>query len=253
MSEALILTGRTLRLSRRQPDAVLTAMILPVLLMLVFVYFFGGAIDTGAGYTRDQYVMYVTPGVLLLCAGFGSATTAVTVVEDMKQGVIDRFRSLDIGGTPILASHVLASTARNLASTVLVLGAALLIGFRPGATVAGWLAAAGVLLAYIVAISWLSAAFGLLARSPETAGGFTFLMMFLPYPSSAFVPTETMPGWLRPFAEHQPISPVIETVRGLLLDRPVGSAPWHALAWCGGILAFAIVAAAVLFRNRTSW
>ncbi|MEU3300271.1 ABC transporter permease [Streptomyces sp. NPDC006678] len=246
MSDALTLTGRGLRLSRRNVDAVITSMMLPVMLMLIFVYFFGGAIDTGT-----EYVTYVVPGVLLLCAGFGASTTAVTVSDDMKGGIIDRFRSLDIGGIPILTGHAAASTARNLVSTALVLGVAFAIGFRPSATPAGWLAAAGVLLAFIIAISWLSAAIGLLAKSPEAAGGFTFFMMFLPYPSSAFVPIDTMPSWLHGFAEHQPVTSVIESLRGLLLDQPVGNTPWIALAWCAGLLALGTAGGSLLFRLRT--
>ncbi|MFF9983915.1 ABC transporter permease [Streptomyces erythrochromogenes] len=243
---ALALAGRSLRISRRSPDALIAALMLPVMLMLIFVYFFGGAIDTGT-----EYVTYVVPGAMLLCAGFGAAGTAVSVADDMRNGVIDRFRTLDIGGIPILAGHVTASVLRNLISTTLVLTVALAIGFRPQAGPAAFLAAAGLLLAYITAISWLAAVLGLLARTPEAAGGFTFLMMFLPYPSSAFVPIDTMPGWLHGFAEHQPLTPVIESLRALLLAQPAGSAPWTALTWCAGITAVAVTLAAVLFRSRT--
>ncbi|WKV72548.1 ABC transporter permease [Streptomyces sp. PCS3-D2] len=243
---ALALSGRSLRISRRSPDALIAALMLPVMLMLIFVYFFGGAIDTGT-----EYVTYVVPGAMLLCAGFGAASTAVSVADDLRTGVIDRFRTLDIGGIPILAGHVAASVLRNLLSTALVLAVALAIGFRPQAGPAAFLAAAGLLLAYITAISWLAATLGLLARTPEAAGGFTFLMMFLPYPSSAFVPIETMPGWLHGFAGHQPLTPVIESLRALLLAQPAGSAPWTALAWCAGITAVAMALAAALFRSRT--
>ncbi|WP_328739555.1 ABC transporter permease [Streptomyces erythrochromogenes] len=243
---ALALAGRSLRISSRQPDALITALMLPVMLMLIFVYFFGGAIDTGT-----EYVTYVVPGAMLLCAGFGAAGTAVSVADDMRNGVIDRFRTLNIGGIPILAGHVTASVLRNLLSTTLVLTVALAIGFRPQAGPAAFLAAAGLLFAYITAISWLAATLGLLAKTPEAAGGFTFLMMFLPYPSSAFVPIETMPGWLHGFAEHQPLTPVIESLRALLLAQPAGSAPWTALTWCAGITAVAVTLAAVLFRSRT--
>ncbi|MGW2018669.1 ABC transporter permease [Streptomyces sp. NPDC001927] len=246
VSDALTMTGRGLRLGRRNIDAVITSMMLPIILMLVFVYFFGGAIDTGT-----RYVTYVVPGVLILCSGFGSAGTGVSVSEDMKGGIIDRFRSLDIGGTPILAGHVGASVARNLVATVLVFGVAFAIGFRPSATPLGWLAALGLLVAFITAISWFAAAAGLLARTPEAAGGITFFMMFLPYPSSAFVPVETMPSWLHGFAEHQPVTPLIESMRGLLLDQPVGNTPWIALAWCAGILAVSVAASGALFRHRT--
>lgn len=247
MSDALIMTGRSLRLSRRNIDALITSMALPVMLLLIFVYFFGGAIDTGT-----RYVTYVVPGVLLLCAGFGSANTAMAVTEDLKSGIIDRFRSLDIGGTPILTGHVLASAARNSLATALVLCLAFAIGFRPSATLSGWLAATAVLLVYILALSWLSAAIGLFVKSSEAAGGFTFFVSFLPYPSSAFVPTDTMPGWLQGFAAHQPVTKVIETLRGLLLGQPVGTTPWVALAWCAGILTVSAGASGYLFRRRTA-
>ncbi|MBW5254907.1 ABC transporter permease [Streptomyces sp. P01-B04] len=243
------MAGRSLRISRRNTDALITSLMLPVMLMLIFVYFFGGAIDTGV--PHSSYVTYVVPGVLLLCAGFGSASTAVAVSEDMKSGIIDRFRSLDIGGATVLAGHVAASTARNLISTTVVLGVALLIGFRPTATPTGWLTALAVLVAYIVALSWLSAAIGLLAKTPEAAGGFTFLMSFLPYPSSAFVPVDSMPSWLHGFADHQPITPAIESLRALLLNQSAGNAPWIALTWAGGLLLVAIGLSGVLFRVRT--
>jgi ABC-2 type transport system permease protein len=246
LTQHLIMTGRSIRLSRRNTDAVITSLALPIMIMAIFVFFFGGAIDTG-----QEYVTYVTPGVLVLCSGFGSANTAQSVVGDMKEGIVDRFRSMDISGAALLTGHTLASTARNLLSTALVLAFAFGIGFRPSATVAGWLAAAGVLAAYILAISWLSATFGLIAKSPEAAAGFTFFMTFLPYPSSAFVPVDTMPSWLHGIAEHQPVTPVIESLRGLLTGQPVGSTPWLALAWCGAILAVSVTVSGALFRART--
>jgi ABC-2 type transport system permease protein len=246
LTPALTMAGRSIRLSMRHIDALLTSLMLPVLLMLVFVYLFGGAIQTGT-----DYVTYVVPGVILLCAGFGSATTAVSVSQDMTGGIIDRLRSMDVGGPAVLAGHVAASVVRNIASTVLVLGVALLIGFRPSAGPLDWLAVAGVLLAFVVAISWLSAAIGLLAKSPEAANGFTFFVMFLPYASSAFVPVDTMPSWIQGFAGHQPVTPVVESLRGLLLGTPVGSNPWTALAWCGAILAVSVGVSGALFRRRT--
>lgn len=244
---AAIMAARCLRLSRRNLDAMLTALMLPVMLMLLFVYLFGGAIQTGTA-----YVTYVVPGVLLLCASFGAATTAVTVSTDMTGGIIDRFRAMDVPGTAVLAGHVTASVVRNAISSVLVFGVAFLIGFRPSGSPLRWLAAAGLLLLVILAISWLAAAVGLLAKSPEAANGFTFFLMFLPYPSSAFVPIETMPSWLHGFARHQPATPIIESLRGLLLDTPVGSSPWYALAWCAGILLVSIALAGALFAKRTA-
>ena len=247
MSNALTMAGRCLRLSARSPEALLTALLLPVLLMLVFVYLFGGAVSIGT-----RYVNYVAPGVLLLCAVTGASTTAVTVCQDMTGGIVDRFRSLDVPGHAILAGHVVASAVRNTVSTLLVFGVALLIGFRPHGGPLDWAAAAGVLLLFVLAISCLAAVAGLLASSPEAASGFAFAVMFLPYASSTFVPIHTMPSWLQGVARDQPVTPVVETLRGLLLGHPVGTGPWHALAWCGGILAVSAAASGILFRRRTA-
>jgi ABC-2 type transport system permease protein len=238
--------GRSLRMSRRNVDALLTSLMLPVMLMLLFVYLFGGAIQTGT-----KYVTYVVPGVLLLCAGFGASMTAVSVSHDMAEGIIDRFRSMDIRGTAVIAGHVVASVARNLVSTGLVLGIAFAIGFRPHASVGEWLGALSVLVLFLLAISWFSAAIGLVARSPEAAGGFTFFVSFLPYPSSAFVPVATMPGWIQGFARHQPVTVVVETLRGLLLDIPNRPSAQPAILWCLGILLASMGLSAVLFRLRT--
>ena len=249
MSDVLTMTARSFRFTRRQLDSLLTALALPVLLMLLFVGLFGGAIRTGTG---TSYVTYVLPGVLLLCAGYGAAITAVSVSQDMTGGIIDRFRSMDVRGPAILAGHIAASIARNITSTILVFGVACLIGFRPHASLPGWLAAAGLLLAFILAVSWLAAAYGLAVKAPEAANGFMFFVAFLPYASSAFVPVDTMPGWIQGFARNQPITPVTQSLRGLLLGTPVGTAPWAALAWLGGILAVSLVLSAVLFSRRTA-
>jgi len=239
---------RSLRLSGRSPDALLTALLLPVLLMVVFVYLFGGAVDIGV-----RYVEYVVPGVLLLCAVTGAATTAVSVCQDMTAGVIDRFRSLDVPGAVIVAGHVAASLLRNLVSTVLVAAVAVGIGFRPHGGPARLAAALVVLLLFVAAFSWLAAAFGLLVASPEAANGVMFGLMFVCYASSAFVPVRTMPWWLRGFAEHQPATPVTETLRSLLTGGPGWPASLGAaLAWCGGLLAVSVVLSTVLFRRRTS-
>ena len=246
MSDALTLSGRCLRLSRRNTEALLTSLMLPIMLMLLFVYLFGGAIRTGT-----EYVTYVVPGVLLLCAGYGASITAVSVSSDMSSGLVDRLRSLDVTGAAFLAGHVVASVARNAASTVVVLGVGILIGFRPDATPLEWVAAAGMLTLFVVALSWFAALIGLLAKTPEGASGFTFFVMFLPYPSSAFVPIATMPAWIHGFAAHQPVTPVIETIRSLLLGTPAGSSPWQALAWCAALLIVSITSAGVLFRRRT--
>jgi ABC-2 type transport system permease protein len=247
VSDALTMTARCMRLSRRQLDALLVMLMLPIMLMLLFVYLFGGAIETGT-----KYVTYVVPGILIICAGFGSSTTAVTVAQDMRSGIIERFRSMDIGGPAAIGGHVVANVARNAVSTVLVLGVGYLVGFRPHATGLAWLGAAGMLLMFVFAFSWLSAAIGLLAGSPEAANGFGFFLMFLPYPSSAFVPVATMPGWIHGFANNQPITPVVESLRSLLLGQPIGDHAWVAAAWCAGITVVSVALSGVLFRRHTS-
>jgi ABC-2 type transport system permease protein len=247
MSSSLTMAARSLRLSVRSPEALLTALLLPVMLMVVFVYLFGGAVDIGT-----SYISYVVPGVLLLCAVTGAATTAVTVCQDMAGGIIDRFRSLDVPGTTMLAGHVTASLLRNVVSTGLVGAVAFGIGFRPHATVAGFGGALGVLLLFVAAVSWLAAAFGLLVSAPEAANSAMFFLMFFSYASSAFVPVRTMPGWLRGFARHQPATPVTETIRGLLLRQQGGLPLGAALAWCAGILLVSVAVSALLFRRRTA-
>nr|BFE62543.1 multidrug efflux ABC transporter permease LieB [Dactylosporangium thailandense] len=241
-----VLGGRSLRLGRRNAEAMIMSIALPVMLMVVFVYLFGGAIQTGT-----EYVTYVVPGVMLLCVSFGSAMTAVSVAGDLQGGIMDRLRSLDVGGAAVLSGHVVASLVRNVISSTLVLGVAFALGFRPRADAGQWLAAIGILVLTIAAVSWLSAALGLLAGSPEGASGYTFGITFLPYASSAFVPIGTMPSWLSGFAGNQPVTPITESLRGLLLDQPVGDAPWRAAAWCVGLMLVAVVAAAVLFRVKT--
>lgn len=246
ISDTLTMIGRSLRLSRRNLDALIPVVLLPVILMALFVYVFGGAIQTDT-----KYINYVVPGIILLCAGFSSATTAVSVCADMVGGIMDRFQSLPITSSAVLTGHVVASTARNLFSAALVMGTALLMGFRPTADPIEWLAAIGVLLLFVLAVSWLAAVLGLLAGSVEAASGFTFMILFVPYVSSAFVPTATMPSWLRAFAENQPITPVIETVRGLLTGTPIGNNAWLAVGWFGGIGIVSFVLASWLFRRRT--
>ena len=246
MSDALTLSIRCLRISRRELDTLIMAIVLPVFLMVMFVEFFGNAIHAGTA----RYVTYVVPGVLLLCAGYGSGMTAVAVCRDVSGGVIDRFRSMDVRGASLLAGHVVASATRNLVSVLVVLAVALLLGFRPHVDAVNWLLAAGIGLAFILAISWLSAALGLLADNPDAAQGVTFGIMFLPYASSAFVPVQTMPTWVRGFAAHQPITPIANELRHLLAGIPTTSSIWQALAWCAGITAVSIAASGWLFARR---
>jgi ABC-2 type transport system permease protein len=246
LSGAMTMTGRELRLTLRKPDALITGLIMPVMIMVVFVYLFGGAVSIGT-----KYVTYVVPGVLLLCAITGSAPTAISVCQDMTGGIIDRFRSMDVAGMAIVGSHVVASLVRNLVSTVLLFGVAFAMGFRPHATAAAFLGAVGVLALFVVAVSWLCAALGLLVSSAEAANSAMFLM-FLAYPSSGFAPVSTMPWWLRGFAGNQPMTPIIETIRGLLLGQGAGSHLWLAIIWCCAILAVSAAASALLFRRRTA-
>jgi ABC-2 type transport system permease protein len=246
MSDALTMTTRGLRLTVRKPDALISAFMLPILILVMFVYLFGGATIFGA-----TYVTYVVPGVILLCAIVGSATTAITVCQDMTGGIIDRFRSLNVPGATIVGGHVVASLVRNVVSTALVFGVAYAMGFRPHATVAGFLGAAGILLLFVAAVSWLCAAFGLLVTSIEAANSAMFLM-FVAYASSAFAPVRTMPSWLRGFAGHQPVTPITESIRALLLGQPAGSRLWVALAWCCGLLLVSAAGSALLFRRRTA-
>lgn len=239
-----VLIGRSVRLSRRNLDMLILAIALPVVLMLLFVLVFGGAIATGTA-----YVTYVVPGILLLCTGYGAATTASAVAADMHGGMVDRLRTLPIPASAVLTGHVVASLARNAVATAVVVAVAVALGFRPAGSVGDWLLAAGLLALWVAALSWLAAGAGVLARSVEAAGAFSFVMLFLPYLSSAFVPVETMPAALRAFAAHQPVTPVTETVRALLTGAPVdrGGA---ALAWCLGLLAASVAFAVAAYGRR---
>ena len=248
LRETFTMSQRSVRLTMREVDGLLTALILPVMIMLLFVYLFGGAIDV----PTDQYVDFVLPGVLLMCTGFVSALTATSVTRDMNEGIIDRFRSMGVAGGSVLAGHVVSSLVRCCYASALMLATAFLIGFRPEAGALDWLGVAGVLMMFVFAISWLAAVFGLLARTPEGASGFSFAIMFLPYASNGFVPVESMPGWVQSFAANQPVTPVIETLRGLLHGTAIGSNGATAAAWCAGITGLSIVLTVVLFRRRTA-
>jgi ABC-2 type transport system permease protein len=252
VSDSQVMVVRCVRRSLRNPEAFFTALMLPIILMLLFVYIFGGALNTGG-----KYVDYVVPGLIVLCAGFGAGTTAVAVATDMTNGIIDRFRSMPINSSSILVGHIVASLARNLIATALVIGVGLGIGWRPTASPEAWVAAGGMIVLFVVALSWLAAGVGLLARNVEAANSATFVLMFIPYVSTAFVPARTMPGVLRAFAAHQPFTPIIETMRGLWMGHTstgaaVGHEAWIAIACCVGILAASGTAACWLFRYRTA-
>lgn len=241
----LVFIGRSLRHSLRDGESLLMAVMLPVMLMLMFTWVFGGAIDPSGA-----YVDYVVPGIILTCAGFGASSTAVYVANDMRTGIIDRFRTMPLRAGAILTGHVIASLLRNLIATAIVIGVGILVGFRPSAGFVEWIAMSALIAMYILAITYLFAAIGLAAGSPEGANGYGFVLLFLPYLSGAFVPVASMPTWLQPVAEHQPITPIVETIRGLLMGTPMGTAPIWALTWCVGILAVAVVWGAWLFTRK---
>ncbi len=236
---------RSLRYSIRNGEALLMAILLPVMIMLMFVFVFGGAIDIGGA-----YVNYVVPGIILLCAGFGASSTAVDVAGDLATGIMDRFRTMPIRSWAVLTGHVIASLVRNLVATGIVIGVALLLGFQPDATALEWLGSIALVALYILAITYLFAAIGLSAGSAEAANGYGFILLFLPYLSSAFVPVDTLPVWLRGVAEYQPLTPVIETIRAMLMGTDAGSQPWWAVGWCLLILLIAVVWGAVMFRRK---
>jgi ABC-2 type transport system permease protein len=236
---------RSLIHTLRTPDALIMAIALPVILMLLFTFVFGGALESDG-----SYVNYVVPGIILLCAGFGAASVAVDVANDMTAGIIDRFRTMPIRASAVITGHVVASLARNLVATVIVIAVAIAVGFRPDATVLDWLAMFGLVAFYILAITYLFAAIGLAASTPEAANGYGFILMFLPYVSSAFVPVDTMPAWLQWIAQHQPLTPIIETIRGLLLGTDIGNDGLLAVGWIALILTAAVIWSTLLFRAK---
>jgi ABC-2 type transport system permease protein len=249
-SQAMV--TRCMRRSLRNPEAFFTALILPIVLMLLFVYVFGGDLNTGG-----KYVNYVVPGLIVLCAGFGAGTTAVAVATDMTNGMVDRIRSMPVFGSSLLIGHVIASLARNLVATGLVIGVALAIGWRPTGSPLRWIATVGMIVLFVFALSWLAAGVGLLARNAEAATSFTMVLMFIPYVSTAFVPAHTMPVVLADFARYQPFTPIIETMRGLWMGHTstgvaVGHEALIAIIYCVGILVVSAAGASWLFRHRAT-
>jgi ABC-2 type transport system permease protein len=241
-----VLAGRTLRHVTRSPDTIITTVITPVAMMLMFVYVFGGAIDTGS----SSYVNYMLPGILLITIASGIAYTALRLFTDMKSGIFERFQSLPIARSGVLWAHVLTSLAANLISLVIVVGVALLMGFRSGAGVPAWLAVTGILLLFTLALTWIAVIAGLSAKTAEGGGAFSYPLIFLPFLSSAFVPTQTMPGPLRWFAENQPVTSIVDTIRDLFAQQPLGNDIWAALAWCAGILVVAYFFAMAAYRRK---
>lgn len=245
ISDNWVMFRRSLKHMLRNPESIFMGVGLPVVLMLMFVYVFGGAIATGT-----EYVNYIVPGIIITCVGYGSSLTAISINLDMMGGLFDRLRSMPVNATSLLSGHVAGSFVRNTVSALLVIVVAMLIGFRPNAALLDWLLVAGCLSLFMLSMCWLSVIFGLLAKSAETASAFSFLIMFLPYVSSAFVPTETMPSWLHAFSDNQPMTPLIETLRGLLLGTEIGSNGWISLLWFGTLFLCSYLVAMMLFTRK---
>ncbi|MCA5891999.1 ABC transporter permease [Isoptericola sp. NEAU-Y5] len=247
LADTSALTGRSLRHVLRSPDTIITTAVTPVALMLLFVYVLGGAIDTGSG---ESYVDYMLPGILLITIASGVAYTSYRLFLDLQGGIVDRFQSMPIARSSVLWAHVLTSVLATIVSVAIVIGVALLIGFRTGASVGAWLGVAGILVLFTSALTWLAVIAGLSAKTVDGASAFSYPLIFLPFVSSAFVPTETMPGPVAWFAENQPVTSIVDTVRALFAQQPVGADIWVALAWLVGILAVAYGLAVARYRRR---
>jgi len=246
--DTAVLTGRTLRHVTRSPDTIVTTVITPVAIMLLFVYVFGGAINTGPFSSVD----YMLPGILLITIASGISYTAFRLFTDIQGGIFERFQSMPIARAGVLWAHVLTSLAANVISLAVVIGVALAMGFRSGAGPLAWLTVTGLLLLFTLALTWLAVIPGLTANSVDGASAFAYPLIFLPFISSAFVPTATMPGPVRAFAENQPVTSIVNSIRALFAQQPAGTGIWTALAWCAGILAVAYAAAVILYRRRIS-
>ncbi|MEU7748683.1 ABC transporter permease [Nonomuraea sp. NPDC049158] len=247
-TDTAVLLGRSLRHITRSPDTIITTAIMPIAMMLMFVYVFGGAIRTGS----DSYVNYMLPGILLITVASGIAYTAYRLFMDMKGGIFERFQSMPTARSAVLWAHVLTSLVANLISLVVVMLVALLMGFRSGAGVLAWLSVAGILILFTLALTWIAVIPGLSAKTMEGASAFSYPLIFLPFLSSAFVPTATMPGPVRVFAENQPVTSIVNAIRGLFTQQPVGTDIWIALGWCVGILVVAYFVAMSTYRRKIS-
>lgn len=245
IGDTAVLLGRSLRHVVRSPDTILTTAIMPIAIMLMFVYVFGGAIDTGTA----SYLQYMLPGILLITIASGVTYTAYRLFLDMDSGIFERFQSLPIARPAVMWAHVLTSLVANLTSLAIVVLVAHLMGFRSGA-IAAWLPVAGILILFTLAVTWLAVIAGLSATSVDGASAFAYPLIFLPFVSSAFVPTDTMPGPVRAFAEHQPVTSIVNVIRDLFAQQPLGSDVWLALAWCLGALVVAYAFAMAAYRRK---
>jgi ABC-2 type transport system permease protein len=238
-SDSLTMLRRNLRHMQRYPSLTVMLLAQPIIFLLLFVYVFGATLGDGLGPAavsglggRAEYVGYVTPAILLITVCSAALGTAISVAMDMTEGIINRFRTMSINRASVLTGHVIGTVIQTMLGLAAVTGVALLVGFEPAGGFVEWLAVAGLLLLLTVALTWLSVGFGLAAKSVETASNTPMIFMLLPFLSSGFVPTDSLPAWLGWFAEYQPFTPVIETIRGLLLGTPIGSSGVLALGWC---------------------
>ncbi|HEX6054810.1 MAG TPA: ABC transporter permease [Intrasporangium sp.] len=246
LNDTTVLTKRSLRHILRSPDTIITTAITPIAMLLLFVYVFGSAIDIGGG----NYVNYLLPGILLITVASGIAYTAFRIFTDVSTGLFERFQSMPITRSALLWGHVLTSVVANLVSLALVMLVALAMGFRSGAGVLAWLAVLGILVLFTLALTWLAVIPGLTAKSVDGVSGFSYPLIFLPFISAAFVPTDGMPGPVRWFADHQPVTPIVNTLRNLYAEQPVGNNGWIALGWCVGLLVVAYALAIRTYRSK---
>jgi ABC-2 type transport system permease protein len=249
LGDTAVLTGRSLRHIARSPDTIITTAVTPIALMLLFTYVFGGAIDIGS---PDSYIDYMLPGILLITIASGVAYTAYRLFLDLQGGIFERFQSMPIARSSVLWAHVFTSLAANLVSIAIIVGVGLIMGFRTGASVLAWLAVAGILILFTLSLTWIAVIAGLSAKTVDGASAFSYPLIFLPFISSAFVPTESMPAPVAWFAENQPVTAVVDTLRALFAQQPVGSDIWVALAWLIGILIAAYAFAITIYRRKIS-
>jgi ABC-2 type transport system permease protein len=245
-SDAGVMLGRSVRHVTRSLDTVITVTIMPIAFMLLFVYVFGGAIRAGT----DNYVNYLMPGILLIAIASGISYTAYRLFNDLRSGIFERFHSMPIARSSVLWGHVLTSLVSNAISVAIIVLVGILVGFRSSAGVLAWLAVAGILALFTLALTWVAVIAGLSASSTDGASAFSYPIVFLPFVSSAFVPTGTMPGPVRAFAENQPVTSIVNAIRALLARQPVGGEIWTALAWCAGILIVAYAFAMMAYRRK---
>jgi ABC-2 type transport system permease protein len=244
-TDSVIMLRRNFKHTLRNPITVVNAVLLPIVIMLMFVYMLGNAFSVGV-----RYIDYATPGMILLAVSYGLGATATAVNDDMTKGIINRFRVMDVSRGAVLTGHVVVTLLRSLISIAAIIGVAFALGFRPSANVLDWLGVIGVIVAISLAASWLTVGMGLAAKTPESAGLATVPLILLPFFSSAIVPADKMGAGVRQFAEYQPFTPIIETVRGLLVGAPSAGYAAAALAWCAGIGIVGYLWAVSSFRKR---